>query len=86
MPTRPKFQPRKGMPNSEVTRVANLHTPILSPAEWFTRNEVADRLKVDARTVDRYIRNRQLSVWRGPVEGRVYGVRVWALDVIRWGK
>lgn len=60
-------------------------TPSTDPDKWLRRNEVAEALEIDVRTVDRYLRERVLSSYSGPVPGRQYGVRVWAddLDLLR---
>lgn len=60
-------------------------TPTADPDRWLRRAEVAEQLGIDIRTVDRYLRERTLSSYTGPVPGRQYGVRVWAddLDLLR---
>lgn len=56
-------------------------TPSSEPDRWLRRGEVAEQLDIDIRTVDRYLRERVLSSYSGPVPGRQYGVRVWADDL-----
>lgn len=56
-------------------------TPNRDPDKWLRRDEVAEQLDIDIRTVDRYLREQLLSSYSGPVPGRQYGVRVWADDL-----
>lgn len=61
-------------------------TPALDPYHWVTRQQAADILEVNPRTIDRYIRRRELSAYSGPVPDRSatqsgHGVRVWRADV-----
>lgn len=71
---------RKECP-SDVAATIRMSTPTLDPRAWLTRTEVAERLQVGPRTIDRYVRRGALSVYRGPVPGSGNGVRIWADDV-----
>lgn len=71
---------RKGCPPDDAAKI-KMSTPALDPVAWLTRTEAADRLQVGPRTVDRYVRAAELSVYRGPVQGSGNGVRIWADDV-----
>jgi hypothetical protein len=77
---------REGCPD-DVAKTIAASTPVLDPHHWLTRREAADKLRVNPRTIDRYIRRRVLSAYSGPVSDRSgshpgHGVRVWRDDVI----
>lgn len=59
-------------------------TPWTKPDRWLTRDEAAAYLQVDRRTVDRYVRDRLLTAYRGPVPGSLRGTRVLRSDVERF--
>lgn len=71
---------REGCPPEDATKI-RMSTPALDPLAWLTRQEAGDRLKVGPRTIDRYLRRKELSFYRGPVPGAGNGVRIWADDV-----
>jgi len=75
-----KITLRKGCPDDAAATIRR-STPALDPPAWLTRNETAEKLGVGPRTIDRYIRRSELSVYRGPVPGSGNGVRIWAGDV-----
>lgn len=91
------LSPRTGLPPGELAQVM-ANTPLseyipryeVGPEGgsmyWVTREQAADALDVGIRTVDRYIRRRQLTGYRGPLPGGGIGVRVWAADVRDWAK
>jgi hypothetical protein len=77
---------REGCPPNVAERI-EASTPILDPDHWVTRAAAARALEVNPRTVDRYIRRRELSSYSGPVLDRSpnqsgHGVRVWKDDVV----
>lgn len=81
-----KITIRKGCPPDLAKRIAG-STPAIEPQCWMTRQDAADALDVNPRTVDRYIRRGELSAYSGPVADRSatqsgHGVRVWLADVI----
>lgn len=53
---------------------------------WVGREQAASVLDVGIRTIDRYIRRRLLTGYRGPVPEGGKGMRVWADDVARWAE
>lgn len=79
---------RRGCP-PEVRAVIAGSTPATDPLAWITRQQAADALDVNPRTVDRYIRRGDLSAYAGPVPDRSpgqtgHGVRVWKDDVVNF--
>lgn len=79
---------REGCPDAVAKTIAG-STPTLDPDHWVTRQQAADALDVNPRTIDRYIRRRLLSAYTGPVQDRTpeqsgHGVRVWREDVINF--
>lgn len=78
--------PRDGL-DPAVLAEARAHPPLLDDASrWCTRQSAADAMDVGIRTVDRYLRNRQLTGFRGPVPEGGIGVRVWSDDVLHWAE
>jgi hypothetical protein len=80
-----KITIRRGCPDAVAQRIAG-STPILDPDHWVTRQQAADTLEVNPRTIDRYIRRGELSAYSGPVTDRSpdqsgHGVRIWRDDV-----
>lgn len=83
-----KITIRRGCPDAVAQRIAG-STPILDPDHWVTRQQAADALEVNPRTIDRYIRRGELSAYTGPVLDRSsrqggHGVRVWRDDVVNF--
>lgn len=80
-----KITIREGCPPDLAARIAG-STPAAEPDYWLTRQQAAAELEVNPRTIDRYIRRRELSAYAGPVPDRSatqsgHGVRIWARDV-----
>lgn len=63
-------------------RAIREQAPMVDPGgHWMDRVSAAVNLGVGVRTVDRYVRRRLLTSYRGPVPGGGVGVRIWAADV-----
>jgi hypothetical protein len=77
------IEPRAGMPDEDLA-YARHWNPMKAPDMWLTREDAAAALKVDPRTIDRYVRNRKLTLYKGPVPGRLHGVRVLKSEVDNW--
>lgn len=75
--------PRKGLSEDEVVAIA-ARPPHAAPDLWLTRDEAAEFLGVGPRTVDRYIRARELTTYKGRVPEGGVGVRIVAADVQGW--
>lgn len=80
-----KITIREGCPPAVAAGIAG-STPARDPDLWVTRQDAARVLAVNPRTIDRYIRRRELSAYSGPVPDRSatqsgHGVRVWRADV-----
>lgn len=71
---------REGMSRALAKQVRE-QPPMIFPSQWMDRVSAAVNLGVGVRTVDRYIRRRLLTSYRGPVPGGGVGVRIWAADV-----
>jgi hypothetical protein len=74
--------PRTGMTPDELAALEG-SSPLTQPRLWLSRAEAAHVLKVNIRSVDRYVRNGELTYYGGPVEGAAYGVAVLLADVRR---
>ena len=70
--------------DASIQEVIRNNPPTKVNSFWTTREYAAERLDVGIRTVDRYIRRRLLTSYRGPVPEGGTGVRIWWEDVLLW--
>jgi hypothetical protein len=75
--------PRDGIKPAELDH-ATYWYPLRAPDLWLTRDETAAQIGVNPRTVDRYVRDRRLTVYTGPVPGSLRGVRILKSEVDNW--
>lgn len=77
------ISPRNGITDDELAYIKHW-TPIKAPDLWLSRDDTAKALNVGPRTIDRYVRNGRLTVYRGPVDGAAFGVRLLKSEVDNW--
>lgn len=83
-----KITIREGCPEY-LAQVIGASTPLADPDHWVTRTDAANRIGVNPRTIDRYVRRRLISTYTGPVLDRTpvqsgHGVRLWLDDVVNF--
>jgi hypothetical protein len=72
---------RAGMPRADQAAV-RAALPVRSSVSWMERERAAAVLGVNVRTVDRYIRQRRITSYTGPIAPTLRRrVFVWAADV-----
>ena len=75
---------RAGEDDPNIQAIIRNNPPLKAPTFWITRELAAEQLDVGIRTIDRYLRRRLLTGYRGPVPEGGTGVRVWEEDVELW--
>jgi hypothetical protein len=65
----------------ERMREMRLHPPTEYPDQWMTRDQVASRLMVSVRTVDRHRTSETLGYCRGRIDSFATAIRFWRPDV-----